>query len=187
MLLGFLIRVQPSGKKSFFVRYRKPADGKISRIWIGPSDALSVAQARDEARKLLGRIALGEDPGADKRAGRTQTLREFLEDTYSDWVEQNTKERLEKVKRVVGAFTPLFDNKLTKIAAWDVEKWRTQRAKEKRPGGQRRTDAAINRSIAYLKAALGKSVDWGLLPENPLRRVKLKSEAGGARVRYLEP
>ncbi len=55
LLTGFLVRVLPSGLKSCWVPYA--IKGIRDRIMIGHHGVLSVAQARDEAKKILGQVA----------------------------------------------------------------------------------------------------------------------------------
>jgi hypothetical protein len=45
--------------------------------------------------------------------------------------------------------------------------------------------ASVNRPIAYLKACMSRAVEWGVIEQNPLSKVKLKTEDDNAVVRYL--
>jgi integrase len=65
---GFCLIVQPTGVKSWAVRYRM---GKRTRKLTLPGryPVLSLAKARDAARTALESISMGEDPAAAKRAG----------------------------------------------------------------------------------------------------------------------
>jgi hypothetical protein len=44
----------------------------------------------------------------------------------------------------------------------------------------------VNRDIATLSAVLSKAVDWGVLPEHPLRRMKPAKVVSQPIVRYLD-
>lgn len=57
---GFVLRVQPSGTKSFYHVYK--IAGKLYRIFLGPYPALSLAEARTKNRELLIRRQHGENP-----------------------------------------------------------------------------------------------------------------------------
>ena len=60
-LPGFLIRVPPSGHLGYFCDFRR-IDGRRTRIKIADTKILTPVQARDEALKILGDFARGQDP-----------------------------------------------------------------------------------------------------------------------------
>ena len=63
-LQGFALTANPSGLKTFIIEKR--INGKVRRITLGPYGVLTAEQARREAQKMLGRIAQGIDPIAEK-------------------------------------------------------------------------------------------------------------------------
>jgi integrase len=68
-LRGFGCRVSPKGRRVFVVQYRTGGRGsQTRRETLGPYGVLTVNEARDRARRILGRVADGHDPVADKRA-----------------------------------------------------------------------------------------------------------------------
>src|SRR5271156_1082578 len=76
-LKGLGARVDPSGAKTFVLRYRPKSHGANSPkrfVTIGRYGVLTVDEERNRAREILGAVASGEDPAADlanKRAGST--------------------------------------------------------------------------------------------------------------------
>ena len=80
---GFGVLVHPSGVKSFIVNYRLGDGGRTApnkRLVIGRCGRISAEQARREARKLLGKVAMGEDPAAERaRSRRMPPLRQAFE------------------------------------------------------------------------------------------------------------
>ena len=77
---GFGVRVTSHGAISFIVEKR--INGKVKRITLGRYGNLTVEEARKEAQKMLGTIAKGDDPLAQKREKRLKsvTLLEAFED-----------------------------------------------------------------------------------------------------------
>ena len=65
---GLFLIVQPTGAKSWAVRYR--ADGKPKKLTIGPYPTIDLAGARRKAQEALGEVAGGNDPSAAKVAAR---------------------------------------------------------------------------------------------------------------------
>ena len=72
------VRVQPSGRRSFFLDYR--LRGKRNRYRLGVYPNLSAEGARAIAQAVAGDIARGTDPQARRKAEREQTERERLLD-----------------------------------------------------------------------------------------------------------
>ena len=65
---GLFLIVQPTGAKSWAVRYR--VDGQPKKFTIGAYPAIDLAAARRKAQEALGEVAGGNDPSAAKVAAR---------------------------------------------------------------------------------------------------------------------
>jgi integrase len=79
-LSGFGIRVWPSGKKTYVAQYR--AGKQTRRFKIGSHGALTVDEARKQARTVLGDVARGEDPQQDRSTRRKSLTIKDLCDLY---------------------------------------------------------------------------------------------------------
>jgi hypothetical protein len=94
----------------FGLRLRRSASGKLLRSWIvqytrgdrspriklGDFEVLDAGPARAQARKLLGRVAIGEDPQADRRERRDKDklllrslVDEYLAEKKPEWAERS--------------------------------------------------------------------------------------------------
>jgi integrase len=73
-LAGFGLRLQGQ-RRTYVAQYR--AHGRTRRVTLGAAERLTPVQAREGARKVLARVALGEDPQGEKAAQRIQTERTF--------------------------------------------------------------------------------------------------------------
>jgi integrase len=70
---GFGYRLRRSGdevRKSWIAQYRRL--GATRRVLLGSAEILTAEQARTAAKKILGAVALGQDPQAEKAARRAQ-------------------------------------------------------------------------------------------------------------------
>lgn len=184
-LPGFLIRVQPSGWMAYYLAYRN-AKGRQRRFRLGPASDLSPVQARDLAVLRRGEIAAGKDVHADKvaargesRRARSATLRVFLDEVYAPWVEQHHSQTSSTIKRIEAAFPELLDLSMPDLTVWALEKWRTARRK------QGVAPSTLNRDVSALKGAISRAVEWGVIDEHPLAKLKpIKTDQRG-RVRFL--
>ena len=174
-LKGLVLRVMPSGTKSYYCEY---ARGK--RVWLGRADVLGVSEARESARAILADFYRGIDPiEARKPKAVMPTYREYLDGDYAVWAKSSQKAYGQNLKRLVTAFKKLLDKPLDKFTALDVERWR---AGEVERGLSNQT---INRDISSIKASFNRAVDWGLLAANPLAKIKKARVDDCLKVRYL--
>jgi integrase len=93
-LIGFGVRVQLSGAKSYVAKYRAGSGrgAPTRRLTLGRVGTLTPDEARALARKTLGAVAHGSDPAALKAAERrASTLRELAEIFLSEHVEAKRK------------------------------------------------------------------------------------------------
>ncbi len=174
-LKGFLLRVQPTGVMTYYAEY-----GRGKRHRVGPADALAPSQAREEAKRVLAGVALGDDPAAAQREAKAHTLRSFLDEVYEPWAKANIRTPKNTLGRLRANFPDLQNKKLGEINAWVVEKWRTTRLK----AGAKPT--TVNRDLDDLRSALGKAVAWKLLDAHPLTEVKRSRTDDNAGVRFLD-
>ena len=98
-LTGFGVRVQPTGTKAFIVNYRSGNGGRKApnkRVVIGRHGRMTPNEARRLAQELLGRVAGGGDPAADRADARgVPTLREaFAEYLAANPARKASTERL---------------------------------------------------------------------------------------------
>ena len=68
VLTGLVLRIEPSGRKSWRVAFR--ANNRWRRMNIGAVSLMDLATARNRAREILGDVAGGLDPADERRADR---------------------------------------------------------------------------------------------------------------------
>lgn len=171
-LKGFALRITATGTKSFVVE--KIIGNKVRRITLGKySDALPVEKARKKAQVLLGQIADGVDPIAEKRAikMRSVTLKEVLED-YKQARKSLKPKTLYDYQRVLNiAFDKWKDKPLTAITKEMI-------AKQHKKLGEENGEAYANLAMRVLRAlfnfAAGQYEDSqgrSLITDNPVKRL----------------
>lgn len=186
-LTGFLVRVEPTGRQTYYFRYRN-AGGGSTRVVLGRADTLSPTEARAEARKMAGEVYKGGDPQAAKKAKRAaaqeakeKTFGAYLENNYLPWVSQRQRGHKETARLLTGEFSFLADQPLHEISPGALARWQTQMlAKGLAP-------ATVNRRLAVLKAALQHAVSVELLDFNPLARMKPQKLDRAPKPRFLSP
>jgi integrase len=175
---GLVLRTRQSGAHSWRVHL-----GRGRWLTIGKLTDLTCDGAREVAQGKLGDQAHGIDLLAEKRRGAGMTFTTFVDERYKPWAVAHLKHGQAAVDRILAHFKDLFGNKpLAEIIAFSVERWRSSRLK----GDDAVKATTVNRDLAQLKACLSKAVEWGLLAEHPLRRVKLAKTDRGATVRFLD-
>ncbi|HAT8273944.1 TPA: DUF4102 domain-containing protein, partial [Legionella pneumophila] len=100
-LKGFGIRVTSGGTKSFFVE--KLIKRKLCRITIGRYPEISPDMARKKATELLGQIAMGKDPVAEKRADSMKEI------TLNEVFQEYLKTRKTLKGKTINNYTHMID------------------------------------------------------------------------------
>jgi integrase len=180
--IGFAVRVRATGGMSYIVQY-KAGSGRgapARRVTLGGVGKMTPEQARAAARKILGSVAHGEDPAADKA-----NQRHFL--PLGDVIEAFLAEHAEAKRKA-------------STAAWyrgGLERIVKPALGETNPGKVTRQDVArlhsslhdtpvrANRVLAMLSALYSFAGKAGYVPEeyNPARGIEKFPER--ARERFL--
>jgi hypothetical protein len=160
LLKGLVLFVRPTGKKTWFVDYRKP-DGKRTNHCIGSAQLFSVNEARERARDFLSAVAKGEDPAAPSDI---PTFGEFLKNDYEPWVTEYRKSWESTMYMLKSNFDFLLDTPMDQITIDRIEQWRTKRKKS----GLK--SSSLNRRMTALKAAINWAVKRDIIESNRLSR-----------------
>jgi integrase len=175
-LRGFAVRVTP-GSKSFVLE--REIHGRVRRLTIGRYGALTVEQARNRARELLGEIAKGHDPAEARRQRRQSMTFGELERLYLERHAVHKKSKGNDVGMFNKWLADWRPRRLSTITRADV----TSRHAEMGAAGH---TTHANRMVALVRTMFNLAFDWGLHPgPNPASRVKMFKEV--SRDRFVTP
>jgi integrase len=174
---GLYLVVQPSGAKSWAVRYR--VNGKSRKHTLGSYPSIGLAAARDLARASIGSIAKGADPSAEKRKQReaakeaAATVDDLVENVVEDFIrlyaEKKTRDWRETariLRKDVAA--PWRGRRLPEIEKKHVVKLLDAVVERGAPVG-------ANRVFAQLRKMCAWAVSRGILTVSPCEGVEAPS------------
>lgn len=180
VLKGFLVRVQPSGAITYWVRYRW--DGKQNRVRVGKPSTHTPAMARDEARRILAGLIHGINPAPEKRKTKKHTLQSFIDEEYAKVIEASNKDGKATIARLKSCFFDDFaDTPLNEFSTKLIEHWRTKRILSGK------SPSTVNRDITALKSLFTTAVKWGYIAEHPITDIKPSKVDNCGIVRFLSP
>lgn len=180
--VGFGVKTLPSGKKKYILKYRTKGGGRTAQQrWylIGTHGAITLDQARDIARMVLGAIAEGKDP-----QGQKETFREAS--TMTKLWERFENEHLSKRKRsTIGHYKHIWNmhlkpalgtKKVMDVIRDDIHRLHHKMSKH---------PYQANRCMAVLSKMFNLAESWGMRPDgsNPCRHVEKYKEK--SRERFL--
>jgi integrase len=122
---GLRLRRRSDGslRRSWVAQYR--ANGHTRRVDLGTTEKVTPAQAREAARKVLAKVALGHDPQAEKEAKRQQAARtvrsviaSYLDAKQSEL--RPTSHRIAKLYLTGSYFRPLHSLAVSAVTRTDV-------------------------------------------------------------------
>lgn len=165
---GLSLDVLPSGKMSWFFRYRR--NGKQEKVSLGHYPALSLKAARNARAENAVRVASGKSPATEKKLTRAglatnPTVRQFGDRYYREQVAPRWKNPSEVGRYLERNIYPFLGGKLMKdITALDVQGL----VYRKRDSGKVQAAIVILRTIRRM---FDYAVELQLVPVNPAARV----------------
>lgn len=166
-LHGFMVLCQPSGRKSFMVRYRTPA-GALRKMTLGTVAELDPDAARELAREALAASRRGDDPTRDRNAPTVATLAERFMSDHAGRLKPGTRRNYEILWRK--HILPRMAS--TRVA--DVKRADLARVHD----AMRDTPHNANRALEVLSKAMDMAevIGWRDEGTNPARHVKAYPE-----------
>ena len=177
-ITGLYLVLQPSGAKSWALRYR--AAGKPAKLTLGPYPTLDLATARRRAREALGEIASGKNPAADKKVAREA---QRAANSTADRVEAVANSFIERyVKRNVGAswareterllrvevIPEIGGKRIGEVSRADIHKLLDEMV-------DRGSPINANRLLAVLRRMFNWCIERGLVERSPCDKLKAPS------------
>jgi integrase len=172
---GFGVRVRATGAKSYVVQYRagKGRGAPSRRMTLAPVGKVTPEEARDMARRVVGDVAHGDDPAAERtRKRRELTVREVSTRYLTEHVRPHNKPSWAKqIELLLNVhILPAFGTKrIGDVTRSDIKKWHSDMVS---------TPYGANRCLAVLRKMFTLAhKDWELIETNPAAGVKSFAEA----------
>ena len=169
--------VTPAGSKTFYV-YRK-IHGRPERIRLGTFKEMTVEQARTAARALVGHIAKGGDPVAERERARAMATLAGLFERWGELHASIHRRTWGEDQRVFRKYlTPFHGRRLNRIAPVEVAGWHGD-------VGEQHGPIQANRALTLLSTLYNFSPKLGYDGPNPCRGIRRFREQ--SRDRFLQP
>ena len=191
-LTGFGVRMMPTGKASFILKYRTRT-GVSRKMTLGRVGTITPDDARKQAIQALASVASGGDPSAERKAARKDIkLAEladlFVEENKPRWKKNtylaNTSQIETHVKPLLGnrAAVSLRHADVKKMQS-DIIAGKTAKKRNGRGGVTTGGKGAATRAIAILGGILNHGMQADVLSRNVTEKVK--KDPVGKRKRFL--
>lgn len=196
---GFAIRIEPSGIKTYFVRYRADGGGRSAPqrlVTIGRHGLHTVDQARQRARVILGEAAIGDDPAQSNAQRRRELSISDLIDRYEEvgCYIQRGKRQGEPMKELTKQYTlarlrhhviPLLGKRrVSDILPGDIENFvrdvvNGKSAKDEKVGARKRIivrggEGAARKVFRDLSAVFSFARRRGMVDDNPCDKAAVR-------------
>ncbi len=169
-LKGFGVRVFPTGRRTYFVQYRNQC-GSTRRKKIGVHGVITADLARDEAKKLLGDVARGDDPSKDFQKAKLKQTFEELANQYLE-IYAKTEKKPKSFKEDKRMLEKIIlkkwrGKKVEEITTYDVQHLHHE---------LQETLYVANRVRSLLNTMFNLAIQWNWTSVNPVEGVNKYQE-----------
>jgi site-specific recombinase XerD len=171
--LNLILRIQPTGKKTFYCQY-----GRGKRIWIGDAIIITLARAEYRAREILNEAHDFENPL--KRDLQKSTLGGFIDAVYAPWVRANRRRADTTLGDLKRNFSRLYGKRLTDIRSGDLDVYVSQSIQ------RGRSAATMRRSLNNLQRVMRLAIENGYLRDSPFKGWEKPKVMDVGAPRYLD-
>jgi integrase len=180
-LRGFGVSLQHTGVRSYVVRYRVRGSRRDRRMVIGRHGPLTLQQARQEAKRLLGEVAQGRDPAADRQSqAAAMDLKDLGEIYLVEHAKRRHKDEGREARRKLerDIYPKLGRARVEHVSLADIERFHRRMTADQGP-------TQANRTLALLSGMFKLAERRGYRPQdtNPCRYVPKNPEV--SRERFL--
>jgi integrase len=181
---GLGVRVMASGGKTFLAQYRQA--GQKRRVPLGSCSAISLANAREAVRVLLGDVAKGRDPAVERKEAAREAKHKAAHDVLTlnalleQWgtlrlAERRKRYAIEAIRAVRHAFTRHLNDPAADLNRASIVRMLDSLSKDGKV-------AMASRTAAYGRACYQWAVKRGTLAVNPFVNLPLTPVAKRERV-----
>jgi integrase len=175
---GLQLRVSASGVKTFSL-YRRIKAGSPERITLGRYPEMSIEQARRKSAELNAAIEFGANPAEVKRAHKGELT---FGDLFKQYLDRHAKTRKRTWKEDEQRYQqylakPLGSKKLSNITRQSIALIHSDITRAGHP-------VVANRTLALISSIFGRTLEWGLVENNPARGIRRNPEK--SRDRFLQ-
>lgn len=168
-LQGFGIRIQPSGRKTYVVRYRTISERTQRKLTIARCSDMPPDRARDIARKTFATVAEGGDPTKERRVEKDAPTVSDLKDRYMNEhakpFKKPTSAKLDEANWRIHVLPAIGSKKVKDVKRSDILSLH---------GSLSDKPATANQVLALLSKAFNLSEiwEWRARNTNPCHEVK---------------
>jgi integrase len=179
---GLMLEVRQSGGQTYYLRYTDER-ARSHQLKLAAASDITLSQARQMANIARSKIAMGEDPAAEKAIKRAvPTFEQFISERYMPFVLSYKKAANSDDSYLRNQILPVLGKKyLDEITRKDIFDFHHGlHAKGYKPG-------TCNRSLILLRYAFNLAIRWEIpgVKTNPTKDVPLLNDQEGKKERYL--
>jgi len=175
---GLQLRVSAGGVKTFSL-YRRTKGGSPERVTLGRYPEMSIEQARRKSAEINAAIEFGANPAEVKRAHKGELTFGDLFKQYLDRHAKTRKRTWEDDEQRYQQYLekPLGSKKFSGITRQSIALIHSDITRAGHP-------IVANRILALISSVFGRTLEWGLVDNNPARGIRRNPEI--SRDRFLQ-